>query len=378
MPAKKKTTVTQRGSASNLGTLIAEVRCLILSARRSAATSVNFLQVLTNFEIGRRIVEHEQKGAKRAAYGAKLLADLSARLTEEFGRGFSEDNLSNMRRFFHVWRHRVPEFPNNLFGNPAREIRQNPSGKNGAAEISAKPIRKFPFPLSWTHYLVLLSIKSSDERSFYEIEAVSEGWSVPELKRQIASCLYERLALSRNKKAIRKLADEGQIITKPEDILKEPYVLEFLGLDEQSEYSESDIEAAIISRIERFLLELGKGFLFEARQKRFTFDEDHFYVDLVFYNRLLRCYVLIDLKLDKLTHQDLGQMQMYVNYYDREIKLPEENPTIGIVLCKRKKEAVVKLTLPADANIHAREYKLYLPSKAELKRKLLEWVGDQA
>ncbi len=232
------------------------------------------------------------------------------------------------------------------------------------------------FTLSWTHYVLLQTIKDLDERSFYEIEATREGWSVAELKRQVASSLYERLALSRKKGDVRKLAAEGQIVTRPEDILKEPYVLEFLGLDEKASYSESDLEQAIIDRIERFLLELGKGFLFEARQKRFTFEEDHFYVDLVFYNRLLRCYVLIDLKLDKLNHQDLGQMQMYVNHFDRRIKLPEENPTVGILLCKRKKDAIVELTLPKDANIHAREYKLYLPSKELLKKKLLDWTRD--
>jgi predicted nuclease of restriction endonuclease-like (RecB) superfamily len=224
----------------------------------------------------------------------------------------------------------------------------------------------------------LLGVRDPDERSFYEIEAAREIWSVAELKRQVASGLYERLALSRDKKAIRRLASEGQIITKPQDILKEPYVLEFLGLDEKASYSESDLEQAIIDRIEHFMLELGKGFLFEARQRRFTFDEEHFFVDLVFYNRLLRCYVLVDLKLDKLTHQDLGQMQMYVNWFDRHAKLPEENPTIGILLCKRKKDAIVELTLPPDANIHAKEYKLYLPSKELLRRKLLEWTGEEA
>ena len=180
--------------------------------------------------------------------------------------------------------------------------------------------------------------------------------------------------MSRKKSEVRKLAAEGQIITRPEDILKEPYVLEFLGLDEKADYSESDLEQLIIDRIEQFLLELGKGFLFEARQQRFTFDEDHFYVDLVFYNRLLRCHVLIDLKLDKITHQDLGQMQMYVNYYNRHVRLPDENPAIGILLCKRKKDAIVELTLPPDANIHAKEYKLYLPSKKVFQEKLMEWA----
>ena len=227
-------------------------------------------------------------------------------------------------------------------------------------------------------HILLLTIKDPDERSFYEIEATNEGWSVPELKRQKASALYHRLALSRDKKAIKRLATEGQIITRPEDMLKEPYVLEFLGLDEKAGYSESDLESAIISQIARFLLELGKGFLFESRQRRFTFDEDHYFVDLVFYNRLLRCYVLLDLKLDKLTHQDLGQMQMYVNWFDRYEKLPEENPTIGILLCQQKKQTIVELTLPKDANIHAKEYQLYLPSKELLKAKFLEWAREES
>jgi len=218
-----------------------------------------------------------------------------------------------------------------------------------------------------------MTIKDPDERSFYEIESRQADWDVRELKRQKASCLYERLALSRDKEGIRRLAKEGQLIVKPEDLLKEPLVLEFLGLDSQSSYSETDLEQAIINRLEHFLLELGKGFLFEARQKRFTFDEDHYFVDLVFYNRLLRCYVIIDLKLDKLTHQDLGQMQMYVNYYDREVKLPDENPTIGLLLCKSAKKTIVELTLPKDANIHAKAYSLYLPSKELLKQKLDEW-----
>lgn len=366
--ANRKTSAPAQAKPASLTPLLTEVRQLIQSARRGISTIVDTFQVMTNFEIGRRIVEHEQKGAKRAAYGAELLKELSTRLTEEFGRGFSEDNLSNMRRFFLTWKDRIAEFPNSLFGN----LKQ-PIGKLAETSISEQPVRKFPFTLSWTHYQVLLTVKDPDERSFYEIEATNSGWSVPELKRQKASCLYERLALSRDKEGIRKLAREGQVIVRPEDLLKEPFVLEFLGLDDKASYSESDLEQAIINRLEHFLLELGKGFLFEARQKRFTFDEDHYFVDLVFYNRLLRCYVIIDLKLDKLTHQDLGQMQMYVNYYDREVKLPEENPTIGLLLCKSAKKTVIELTLPKGANIHAKEYNLYLPSKELLKQKLDEW-----
>ncbi len=372
----KKRTVTT--APQELGHLIAEVRGLIQSARHAAATTVNTLQVLTNFEIGRRIVEHEQKGAARAEYGSELLKALSARLTEEFGKGFSPVNLSLMRKFFLTWRDRLPEIYHKPSAKlPQTQKSQTPPDQLASIMIFQKPSEKSPFTLSWSHYVLLLTIKNPEERSFYEMEAAQAGWSLPELKRQTASCLYERLALSKDKKDVRRLADEGQVIVKPEDMLKEPYVLEFLGLDEKAGYSESDMETAIIDQLERFLLELGKGFLFEARQKRFTFDEDHFFVDLVFYNRLLRCYVIIDLKLEKLSHQDLGQMQMYVNYFDRFVKTPDENPTIGILLCKKKKDAIVELTLPKDANIHAREYQLYLPSKEVLRQKLLDWVREQ-
>ncbi len=187
-----------------------------------------------------------------------------------------------------------------------------------------------------------MNIDNRDERRFYEIESGQNQWSLSELKRQFNSGIYERLALSRDKNGVKALADKGQIIGNPQDVLKDPYVLEFLGLDENSHYSESDLESAIIDKLETFLLELGKGFLFESRQKRFTFDADHFYVDLVFYNRILRCYVLIDLKIGKLTHENLGQMQMYVNYYNREVKLDDENPTIGMILCKTKNDALVR------------------------------------
>jgi predicted nuclease of restriction endonuclease-like (RecB) superfamily len=233
------------------------------------------------------------------------------------------------------------------------------------------------FPLSWSQYIFLIGIRYEGERRFYEMEAAQNSWTLPELKRQYDSGLYERLSLSRDKKGIQRLAQEGHTVTKPQDLLKEPYVLEFLGLDEKVKYSESDLETAIIDKLEHFLLELGKGFLFEARQKRFTFDEDHFFVDLVFYNRLLHCYVLIDLKIGKLTHQDLGQLQMYVNYFDRHVKTKSEQATIGIILCKKKHDALVEITLPKDANIHAKEYQLYLPSKEELRQKLVEWVEEQ-
>lgn len=237
--------------------------------------------------------------------------------------------------------------------------------------------KEMPFQLSWSHYLLLMRIKNEDERSFYEIEAAKSNWSVRVLQRQYNSSLYERLALSRNKADVLRLASEGNVITKPQDIVKQPTVLEFLGLEEKSKYLESDLETAIIDKLQKFLLELGKGYLFEARQKRFTFDEDNFYVDLVLYNRLLHCYVLIDLKVDKLTHQDIGQMQMYVNYYDRFEKTEAENPTVGILLCKEKNDALVEITLPKDANIYASEYRLYLPDKQMLQEKLREWIAEE-
>ncbi len=339
--------------------LFSDIRELILSARRNVARGVDLIQVMTNFEIGRRIVEHEQEGAARAQYGKKILKELSLKLSAEFGRGFSEDNLSLMRKFFLIYSDRSP-------------ISEMPSRKSPMQEKLT-----VPFSLSWSQYVFLIGIKDTDSRRFYEIEATDNSWTLPELTRQFNSGLYERLALSRDKDGIKKLAEEGLVVAKPEDLLKNPYVLEFLGLDEKTKYSESDLEAAIIDKIEHFLLELGKGFLFEARQKRFTFDEDHFFVDLVFYNRLLRCYVLIDLKIGKLTHQDLGQMQMYVNYFDRYVKTEDELPTIGMILCRKKRDALVEITLPKDANIHAKEYQLYLPSKEELRLKLIDWAEEQ-
>lgn len=361
--------------------LIREIRDLIQSARRAVVHSVDLIQVMTNFEIGRRIVEHEQGGAIRAEYGKGLLKELSTALTAEFGIGFSKRNLEYMRQFYLLYQDRSiartapAQLP--LKDQTACDFLQK-SQPAFAKSIATKNTQTVSaqFTLSWSSYIFLMGIKDAGERSFYEIEATSQGWSLRELKRQFNSGLYERLALSRDKEGVKKLAAEGQLVTRPEDLLKEPYVLEFLGLDEKVKYSESDLESAIIDKLEHFLLELGKGFLFEARQKRFTFDEEHFFVDLVFYNRLLRCYVLIDLKIGKLAHGDLGQMQMYVNYFDRFVKLDEESPTVGIVLCKKKHDALVEITLPKDANIHAREYQLYLPDKELLRKKLAEWSEE--
>ena len=218
-----------------------------------------------------------------------------------------------------------------------------------------------------------MRIKKQAERRFYELESSNNNWGVRELKRQFDSSLYERLVLSRDKEGVKRLSEKGQILNAPKDAIKDPYILEFLGLEEQERYSESDLEKAIIDKIEHFLLELGKGFAFVARQKRISFDERHFYIDLVFYNRFLRCFLLIDLKIGDLKHQDIGQLQMYVNYYDREVKLEEENNTIGLILCKEKSELLVEYTLPkSNSQIFASRYETVLPSKKELQLLLKE------
>jgi len=333
--------------------LYKNIKALLHEARSSVARNINTAMVMTYFEIGRMIVVDEQQGKKRADYAEETLKSLSLDLTREFGKGFSERNLENMRKFYLLY---------------ATKISQTVSAKSE----TLSRISPIIFQLSWSQYVFLIKL-SENERKFYEIEAVKQNWSLRELERQFNSSLYERLALSRDKHRVKELSQKGHILTTPQDAIKEPYVLEFLGLKEESSYSESDLETAIINKIEHFLLELGKGFLFVGRQKRFTFDEEHFFVDLVFYNRLLRCFVLIDLKIGKLKHQDIGQMQMYVNYYDRMIKSPDENSTIGIILCKEAKKAVVEFTLPKDKEqIFARKYQLYLPSKEELKRQLEE------
>ena len=337
---------------------------LVEYAQSIAARQINLVQLMTFYAIGRWIVEVEQQGESRAKYGRRIIKNLSEAMNTQFGRGFSVDTLENARKFYQTYQGRISETVFRKF----------------AVEKSETVFRLFeetlPFTLPWSHYLLLMRIKNENERKFYEIEATQSGWSIRTLQRQYNSSLYERLALSREKGEVLRLASEGNIVTRPQDIVKQPTVLEFLGLDEKARFVESDLETAIINKLQKFLLELGKGYLFEARQKRFTYREENFYVDLVFYNRLLRCYVLIDLKIDKLTHQDLGQMLMYVHYYDRYEKLPDENPTIGILLCKEKDDALVEITLPENSNIYASEYQLYLPDKKELQKKLKEWIAE--
>jgi predicted nuclease of restriction endonuclease-like (RecB) superfamily len=340
--------------------LFGKIAGLLNEARKFIVKNVNQTIVLTYFEIGKLIVEEEQEGKKRAEYGKSVLKELSQRLTDEFGKGYSVYNLERMRNFYLVFKNRIAETEKS-----ASLMRKSDEEK------SASPMRKIesPFSLSWTHYLQLIKIENEEERNFYEIEAVNNNWSVRELERQYDSSLYERLVLSRDKEGIKELSRKGQVVTKPIDTIKEPYVLDFLGLEEKDKYTESDLETAIINKLEHFLTELGKGFLFVGRQQRITIEDEHFYVDLVFYNRLLQCFVLIDLKIGKLKHQDLGQMQMYVNYYDEFKKTNEENLTIGIVLCKQKNETLVRITLPKEnQQIFASKYQTVLPSKEELKQ----------
>lgn len=350
---------------------------------RHSARAVDSALVVRNWLFGWYLVEFENASASRAdLYGKELISKLAKRLKEKGLRGVSPTNLRKFREFFQAY----PEIQRAtsvtslaVLGSPSflqdsaptEKIQQTLSVESFQSMWQAAFTQiASSLPLGWSHYVELLTLEDPPERSFYEIEAASNQWSVRELQRQIASSLYQRLALSRDTNEIRRLAVEGQVVEKAADLIKNPIVLEFLGLQDRPHYSEGELESAIIDQLESFLLELGKGFLFEARQKRFTFDNDHFRVDLVFYNRLLRCYVLVDLKRDKLTHQDLGQMQMYVNYFDRHVKLSEELPTIGILLCHRKNDALVELTLPPNANIFASKYQLYLPSKEELKAQL--------
>jgi predicted nuclease of restriction endonuclease-like (RecB) superfamily len=340
----------------NLYTKVIE---LLNQARQNVAQTINNTMATAYFEIGRMIVEEEQQGKEKAEYGKQILSELSERLVSEFGKGFSETNLKQMRYFYLTYSIRQTvsdEFENN-------EILETASLKTSNSiqqTVSAK------FKLTWSHYLKLMRITDVNERNFYEIEAIKNNWSLRELQRQYDSALYTRLTISKNKEEIRSLGQKGQIIEKNKDLIKDPYVLEFLGLPEKSFYSESDLEQKLIDKLEHFLLELGNGFTFAARQKRITFEERHFKIDLVFYNRILKCFVLIDLKIGELKHQDIGQMQMYVNYFDREVKLEDENKTIGIILCQDKSESVVRYTLPENnEQIFASKYLTVLPSEKD-------------
>lgn len=313
-----------------------EIRNILLAARNKVYQTANFAMVEAYWNIGKSIIE-EQGGNDKARYGAGLLKELSKQMTHDFGKGFTVTNLKYMRQFYLT-------FPN---GHALRD------------------------ELSWTHYRLLMKVENDNAREFYMQEAVKSGWSTRQLERQINTFFYERLLASKNKEKVAAEIQTSETAKTPEDIIRDPYVLEFLGLNPNDDFYESDLEQALITHLQKFLLELGRGFSFVARQKRITFDGRHFWIDLVFYNYILKCFVLIDLKVGDLSHQDLGQMQMYVHYYERELMNEGDNPPIGIVLCADKSESVVKFTLPEnETQIFASKYKLYLPSEEELLQEL--------
>ena len=360
------------------------IREILESARTSLARTVNTTQVVANWLIGREIVEEEQQGSGRAGYGDELMSELSKRLTSEFGRGYSTDNLFWFRRFylgypaltgvkFDAPRQFSGSHDGAAIGHLTRRVLSEaestiPRQKSGNPGNSSWQPGQLHSSLSWTHYRTLLRVDAADARGFYEVEAIQNNWSARELERQINSLLFERLAKSRDKAGLRRLATKGQEILQPADIFKDPVVIEFLGLPESSKLVESDLETALLDNLQAFLLELGKGFAFMDRQQRITLDGDHFYVDLVFYHVILKCHVLIDLKVGKLTHGDLGQLQLYVNFFDQERCSKGDNPTLGLILCTDKNDAVVKYTLGAEQSgkIFASRYKLYLPTEQEL------------
>ena len=318
------------------------VRDILDSARQNAYRAVNFAMTEAYWMIGKQLVE-EQGGAERAEYGSQLVDELSKRLTKDFGRGFTPANIRNMRQFYLT-------FPNRY------ALRSE---------------------LTWTHYRMLMRVENESARQFYLEESIKANWSSRQLERQINSFFYERLLSSKDKEGVAAEIKKLEPPQKPQDIIRDPYVLEFLGLRPDSSYYENDLEQALITHLQKFLLELGRGFAFIARQQHISFDNEHFYIDLVFYNYLLRCFVLIDLKVGKLTHQDLGQMQMYVHYYERTQRNEGDNPPIGIVLCADKSESLVEFTLPeTDTQIFASKYKLYLPSEQELREELRRSFDD--
>jgi len=317
--------------------LLEDARKIIETAQSNAVRSVDFCRVQMYWNLGKRIFEEEQQGKERADYGAYIVKSLAEKLEVEYGSGFGKRQLEQSRQFYRVY----------PIANALRS------------------------QLNWTQYRLLIQISDPDKREYYELESVNNSWTARETERQINSQLYERLLLSNDKKSVLAVARKERIPQSPKEIIKDPMVLEFLGLEKNPSYYEKDLEGAIISHIKDFMLEMGKGFFFDSRQKRILIEDDEFFIDLVFYNRLLKCFVLIEIKTEKLTHQDLGQLQMYVNYYDRIVKLPDENKTIGILLCTSKNDTVVKMSLPEDnKTILASKYQLCLPSKEELIKEI--------
>jgi predicted nuclease of restriction endonuclease-like (RecB) superfamily len=336
----------------SINTTYQNIKNILNEARRTTYRAINFAMVQAYWNIGQLIVEEEQKGQKRAEYGEFLIKELSKRLTKDFGKGFTEQNLRNFRQFYLTFR--ISHSSRSKSIKRQEEIRYALRSE-----------------LSWTHYRLLMRIEKEDVRKFYIEECIQNNWSTRQLERQINSFYYERILASRNKNVVRKDTISHGNKAQPEDLIKDPYVLEFLQLRENKDYLEKELEQGLIDKLHDFLLELGKGFSFVAQQKRITIDGDHYYIDLVFYNYILKCFILIDLKVGKLNHEDIGQMDFYVRYYEKEIKLPEDNPTIGLILCAEKNETMVKYTLLENSKrIFASKYKLYLPTEKELKKEL--------
>lgn len=324
--------------------ILDDARKIIETARSNAVRSVDFSRVQMYWNLGRRIFEDEQEGKERADYGTYLIKNLAKNLEAEYGSGFGVRQLEQARQFYRVY----------PIANALRS------------------------QLNWSQYRALIQIPDAEKREYYELESVNNGWTGRETERQINSQLYERLLISNDKETLLATARKERTVEKPTEIIKDPMILEFLGLERKPVYYESDLETALIEHLQQFLLELGNGFSFIARQKRLLIEDDEYFADLVFYNRLLKCFVVIELKTHKLTHEDLGQLQMYVNYFDRNEKLSDENPTIGILLCTAKNDEMVKMTLPKDnKNILASKYELYLPSKEALQEEVKKLAEAQ-
>lgn len=372
----KKPTTKPVSARSNLiqpvhGDLMDRIVSILEQARANVARSVNSNMVIAYWLIGREIVEALQSGEQRAEYGESLLADLSAQLSKRYGRGFSVTNLRYFRLFYQTFTDRLPEIHHSTSDELAEVILASAKTKLKAALETKEKQRGFSPNLSWTHYRALAKVAHPAERRFYEIEAEKAGWSVSVLERQIHSLLFARLLKSRDKDGVLALAEQGQTISKPIDVIKQPYVLDFLDLPDQPRLHESDLETAIIENLQPFLLELGKGFAFVARQYRVATESQNYFIDLVFYNFLLKCFVLIDLKIGRLEHQDIGQMDMYLRMFDGLTRGEGDNPTVGLILCAERDEVVVRYSILHESEqMFASKYMLYLPSEEELRREL--------
>jgi len=343
----------------NINKVYKDIRNILEKAKSHAYKAVNFAMVIAYWQIGKIIVEEKQKGKERAEYGRFLIKELSRRLTQEYGKGFTKSNIFYMKQFY-------------LKFSKSHAV-SDESQKVHALRGESQKVNALRSELSWTHYRLLLRVEKDAVRNFYMLECIENNWSTRELERQINSLLYERIALSKDKKKVEELSRKGQVLRRPEDIIKDPYVLEFLGMTENKQYLEKKLESLLIEKLKDFLLELGKGFSFVERQKRISLDDDHFYIDLVFYNYILKCFVLIELKMGKLTHKDIGQMDFYVRYFEKEVRQKGDNPTIGLILCSDKNEAMVRYTLlKGSKHVFASKYKLYLPSEKELRLELVK------